>query len=76
MFSDAGYGSMRTSGPLQQDRQLLTVEDAAAYLDISPGTLRNWLSERRITYVKVGRLTRVRRSVLDAYIEQNTVKAA
>ena len=48
--------------------QLLTVEDAAAYIGISDGTLRNWLSAKRLTYVKIGRLTKIRRSVLDQYI--------
>ena len=56
--------------------ELLRVEDAADYLGVSPGTLRNWLSERRIAYVKVGRLTRIRRSVLTEFVERNTVTAA
>jgi excisionase family DNA binding protein len=38
-------------------RGLLSVEAAAQYLGVSPGTLRNWVSARRIEYVKVGRLT-------------------
>ena len=55
---------------------LLTVEEAAAYIGISPGTLRNWLSVKRLPYVKIGRLTRVRRMDLDRFIEDNTVEAA
>jgi excisionase family DNA binding protein len=56
--------------------QLLTVEDAAEYLGIAAGTLRNWLSARRIAYVKVGRLTRLSTRDLDAFIAAHTVDAA
>jgi excisionase family DNA binding protein len=54
----------------------MTVSDAAQYLGISPGTLRNWMSMRRIGYVKVGRLTRLSPAVLDAYIATHTIRAA
>ena len=54
---------------------LLSVGEAAAYLSISPGTLRNWLSMRRIDYVKVGRLTKLSRDTLDRYIAEHTVEA-
>ena len=52
------------------------MKEAAAYLGISPGTLRNWLSARRIPYAKVGRLTKVARTTLDQFITDNTVDAA
>lgn len=56
-------------------RGLLSVEDAAAYLGISTGTMRNWISMRRIEHVKVGRLTRVSQGTLDRYIVGHTVQA-
>jgi excisionase family DNA binding protein len=59
----------------QPRRGLLTIDDAAAYLGLSPGTLRNWVSTRRIDYVKVGRLTRISLAVLDRYIDQQTIPA-
>ena len=55
--------------------RLLTVGEAADYLGISPGTLRNWLSMRRISYVKVGRLTKLSQETLDRYIAERTVEA-
>ncbi len=55
--------------------RLLSVDEAANYLGISPGTLRNWLSMRRITYVKVGRLTKLSKDVLDRFIAEHTVEA-
>jgi excisionase family DNA binding protein len=48
---------------------LLTQEEAAARLKISPLTLGNWLREGKIKGVKVGRLWRIREKDLDAYIE-------
>lgn len=55
-------------------RGLLSIEEAADYLGIAAGTLRNWISLRRIDHVKVGRLTKVPLSVLDRYITSNTVR--
>jgi len=52
---------------------LLTLEEAAAYLKISPGTLKHWIAWRRIEHVKVGKLTRFRQSALDRWITQHTV---
>ncbi len=60
---------------LSERPHLLSVEEAADYLGISAGTMRNWLSMRRIEYVKVGRLTRIRLATLDRYIAANTVRS-
>ena len=54
--------------------RLLSVEEAADYLGISSGTMRNWLSMRRVEYVKVGRLTRISQAALDRYVTVNTVR--
>ncbi len=62
------------SGP-RASRALLSVSEAAEYLNISAGTLRNWISMRRIEHVKVGRLTRIKVSVLEAYVAAHTVEA-
>jgi len=65
---------MRNSGATtDQHGPLLSVEQAAEYLGVSPGTLRNWLSARRIAYVKVGRLTRLSSETLDRFISEHTV---
>ena len=52
---------------------LMSVEQAAEYIGVRPGTLRNWLSARRITYVKVGRLTRVSSDTLNRFIAEHTI---
>ena len=41
----------RRSEPPPTFRRLYSVDEAAIYLGIRPGTLRNWLSSRRLTYV-------------------------
>jgi excisionase family DNA binding protein len=56
-------------------RVLLSVEEAADYLGLSAGTMRNWISMKRIEHVKVGRLTRIPQSALDRYILAHTVRA-
>ena len=63
------------SMPQSQRGPLYSVDQAAEYLGIRPGTLRNWLSARRITYVKVGRLTRVPLASLERFVADNTVEA-
>ena len=55
--------------------RLYSVEEAADHLGIAAGTLRNWISMRRIDYVKVGRLTKVSQAALDRYIAAHTVRA-
>ncbi len=55
--------------------RLLSVGEAADYLGISSGTLRNWLSMRRLAYVKIGRLTKLSKAVLDRFIAEHTVPA-
>jgi excisionase family DNA binding protein len=59
----------RRTDPLYDDA------GAAAFLGIQSGTLRNWLTAKRIGYVKVGRLTKIPKSELDAYLSARFVPA-
>jgi len=54
-------------------RRLITIQDAAAYTGLSVHTLYTMVSQRRIPYVKVGRLTKFDVGLLDAWIKQHTV---
>ena len=55
--------------------QLLTVVEAAQYLSIRPWTLRHWISDRKIEFVKYGNgIVRIRQSVLDRYVASCTIK--
>lgn len=54
-------------------KRLISVKEAAAYTGLSVHTLYTMVSQRRIPYVKVGRLTKFDIGLLDAWIKQNTV---
>ena len=54
---------------------LLDVPQAAALLGIRPWTLRQWISQRRITFIKVGRLVKFRQVDIEGFIEQNRFEA-
>jgi excisionase family DNA binding protein len=54
---------------------LLNVPEAAKLLGIKVRTLRQWLSQRRIPFYKVGRLTKLRQQDLSAFIEANRKEA-
>ena len=56
-------------------RELLTTEQAAEILKIKPGTLRSWVSQRKIPYVKLGRLVRFDKNAIENFIEQNSIDA-
>jgi len=55
-------------------QNLMSVEQAAEYLNVSVRTLNNWrsLGYPSIPYIKLGRSVKYRESDLDAYIEKNS----
>ncbi|MFB7219764.1 excisionase family DNA-binding protein [Streptomyces sp. NPDC002596] len=53
---------------------LLTVDQAAERLGTTARFPRRLIAERRIAFVKVGSHVRIKESVLEAYIEGNTVQ--
>jgi excisionase family DNA binding protein len=48
---------------------LLTVEQAAAILQLSPKTIKDWLRAGKLTGCKIGRFWRVRPADLEAFIQ-------
>ncbi len=58
------------------ESDLLSRDQAAAYLGIAVQTLAVWKSAQRydLPVVKVGRLVKYRRSELDAFIRRRTVR--
>ncbi len=56
-------------------KRLITTKEASEYLGISINTLYSWVSQKKIDYVKMGRLTKFDIKVLDKYIENNTIEA-
>ena len=57
-----------------QPSDLLTNDEAAEYLGVSPKTLPVWRTTQRydLPFIKVGRLIRYRRSDLDEWLERQT----
>ena len=54
---------------------LIDKEGAARCLGVEQRFINRLVSEKRITYVKVGRKIRFRQSTIEAYIIANTVSA-
>ena len=54
--------------------ELLTVDQAAERLGTSPSFPRKLITERRITFVKVGRCVRIPAASLEAYVREQTVQ--
>ncbi len=52
---------------------LLTVNEVAEEFRLSLHTIRSWVSQNKITYQKIGRRVRFKRSVIKAFIESNTM---
>lgn len=59
-----------------QDKSLLTVAEASELLRLRPSTLREWIGKRKIPHVKLGGRVFIRRSDIDALIEDSVVPAA
>ncbi len=54
-------------------RRLISIQEASEYTGLAVPTLYTMVSQRRIPYVKVGRLTKFDVGLLDAWIKQHTV---
>ena len=52
---------------------LLTAEQAAATLQLSPKTLKGWLRAGKLTGCKIGRQWRVREVDLEAFIQASLI---
>ncbi len=57
-----------------QNTDLLTNDQAADYIGVTPRTLEVWRCTKRyqIPFIKVGRLVKYRKSALDAFLESRT----
>ena len=65
----------RSATPKTSTGEYLTVEQAAEYLNITDHFARRLIRERRIPFVKVGRLVRLRRTDIDDYLAGRRVPA-
>lgn len=70
-----GGSARRSATPVTSSGDLLTVEQAADYLNITDHFVRRLIRERRIPFLKVGRLVRLRRTDIDDYLAGRLVPA-
>lgn len=54
--------------------RLLTIDEASASLGTSPRFIRKLIAERKIRFVRVGRLVRIGESALVDYVRDCTVE--
>ena len=55
--------------------EILTIEEVAAYLRLTPQTIYKWAQEKRIPEVKLGKECSFRRSILDRWIDEQILSA-
>ena len=46
----------------------MTVSEVADYLSVSPGTVRNWVSQRYVPFARRGRVVRSHREKIDQWL--------
>ncbi len=75
MLTDSLVNGRVSRGSSHQEalRRLVDIRVVAEYLDVAPDTVYTMVSQRRIPYVKVGRLLRFDLKAIDAWIAQNAV---
>jgi excisionase family DNA binding protein len=54
--------------------KLLSVEEAATKLGISPLTMRAWLRQRRLPFVRLGRRVLLHPEDIENFVDTNRVK--
>jgi excisionase family DNA binding protein len=52
-----------------------STDEAASYLGCTPLTLRQWVSKRRVPFLKIGRLVRFRQKDLEEFLESRLIPA-
>jgi excisionase family DNA binding protein len=55
--------------------ELLDVEEAAGFCRVKSSTMRSWILQNKITYVKLGRRVFLRKADLQTLIEGSVVPA-
>jgi len=56
------------------NQRLLNVEELSELTGLSTSTIYSWVSQRRIPFVKCGRLTKFDLERIDEWIEENSVE--
>ena len=56
------------------DNHLINISELSELMGLSVNTLYTWVSQRRIPYVKIGRLTKFNAGVIDSWINAHSVE--
>jgi len=56
------------------EKRLFNIKEAALYLNLSKNTLYQWICQRRIPFVKCGRLVKFDIEDLNSWIDSNKIK--
>jgi excisionase family DNA binding protein len=62
--------------PINVERKLVSVKEAAIILDISIETCWQWIYEKRFESLKLGRCRKVRIKELERFMDANTIARA
>lgn len=60
------------SEQISKEKQLLNTEEASEFLGIRKNTLYEWIIQKKIPYIKVGRLVKFRREDLENWLKRRT----
>lgn len=55
------------------ERQLRTVRQVAEELGLAPVTIRTWMAQRRLRYIRLGRAVRIPAGEIQRLIDAGTV---
>lgn len=69
-MSDSGL----VPSPRAEEDSLLTIAQAAQYLNVTERFIRRLVAERRVVYHKLGKFVRFRREDLDAFLSSGRVE--
>jgi excisionase family DNA binding protein len=61
---------MRMDPSSRVGEELLSADDVAQYLELEPVTIYRWCRDGRLPCLKLGKVWRIRRSALDAFLRQ------
>lgn len=64
------------NGTVNITPRFLTAAQVAVYIGSTEGTVRVWTSQRKIPFIKKGRLVRYDRLAVDAWMQRDAVKVA
>lgn len=57
------------------ENDILTIEEVASYLRLTPQTIYKWAQEKRIPAAKLGKEWRFRKSIIDSWLDEQILGA-